>query len=409
MSTHPGFPGQPASPGGQAVPTVDCRVCGTEVPTAAFCGFCGALLSTQRGDGPDWLRVRAYAAAKGEHLLRMSMVSSLFPHLPHRSRAAFRAGLAIVVVLLIFCAVLRWQAPLIGISALGFAVLFVIYLEESDVYGDENLPLPTLVETGALGAGLGVVWALLTGPVAARSYAVIGAVPERVLYVGLVIPVGGAVLMLVPAVVVRLLRPPGLESLDGFLIGSLGAVAFAAAGTLTRLTPQLATGLVAHHRHVAGLLVEAGVQGVAVPVTAAAAGGLTGAALWLTRGADAADRPGRRVYGAILPAVLVVLAIYAGLGLIDITPLPPEAQAVLHLLVAGLAIMTVRIGVHVALLHEAHDVLGGEPTLCPECHHVVPDMAFCPNCGVANRASSRSSRNKRRLSLPGPADGTTES
>jgi len=33
------------------------------------------------------------------------------------------------------------------------------------------------------------------------------------------------------------------------------------------------------------------------------------------------------------------------------------------------------------LLHEAHDeILSDEPLLCPQCGHVVPDMAFCVAC-----------------------------
>jgi rRNA maturation endonuclease Nob1 len=54
-----------------------------------------------------------------------------------------------------------------------------------------------------------------------------------------------------------------------------------------------------------------------------------------------------------------------------------------------------------ALLHEAHDEIeSDEPLLCLYCGHVVPDMAFCPACGVATRASSRSSRAMRREIRP---------
>ena len=62
------------------------------------------------------------------------------------------------------------------------------------------------------------------------------------------IPAGGMVLMLVPTVLVRLLRPKSRESLDGFVIGALSALTFAAGATLTRLAPQFATGLLAHSR-----------------------------------------------------------------------------------------------------------------------------------------------------------------
>jgi hypothetical protein len=74
---------------------------------------------------------------------------------------------------------------------------------------------------------------------------------------------------------------------------------------------------------------------------------------------------------------------------------------VLYLAVALLALFLLRVGLHLALLHEAHDeIQSDEPLLCPHCGHVVPDMAFCPACGVATRASSRSSRGARREVRP---------
>jgi hypothetical protein len=53
-----------------------------------------------------------------------------------------------------------------------------------------------------------------------------------------------------------------------------------------------------------------------------------------------------------------------------------------------------------ALLREKHDPITQEPLLCEDCGHVVPDMAFCPACGVATRASSRTSRAARRHARP---------
>ena len=74
---------------------------------------------------------------------------------------------------------------------------------------------------------------------------------------------------------------------------------------------------------------------------------------------------------------------------------------VCHLGVAILAVVLLRVGLHLALLHEAHDeIQSDEPLLCTHCGHVVPDMAFCPACGVATRASSRSSRKSRRDARP---------
>jgi rRNA maturation endonuclease Nob1 len=76
-------------------------------------------------------------------------------------------------------------------------------------------------------------------------------------------------------------------------------------------------------------------------------------------------------------------------------------QLAAHLAVMVLAILLLRLGLQLALLHEAHDEIQAEqPILCPQCNHVVPDMAFCPNCGAAMRASSRSSRVWRRSERP---------
>jgi hypothetical protein len=395
----------PGSTASAPIPTTTCRVCGTEVPGGKFCGHCGSRLSRVRGDGPDWLRARAYGAADGENVLGLSVVSSLFPHLPHRSRTTFRFGLGALLVLLAVFALLQWQAPLIAVCALGLPLLFLVYIEESDVYGDDDLPERTLLLAAVIGAALGVGWAYFTAPVITAGYTTIGAAStQQILVNGLLIPVGGAVLMLVPAVIVRLSRPKNLESLDGFLIGALGAVAFAAAGTLVRLAPQIASGLVDRSLPVQVFIMEAGLQGIAVPLTAAAVGGLFGAALWFTWQGEPKPQQRRRLLEAALPACAIVVVLYAGIGLIDIAPIGPWVQLVLHLLIAAVAVLALRIGVHLSLLKETHEEMAGEPILCAECENVVPDMAFCPNCGVSTRAASRTSRTQRRVSAAGSGE-----
>ena len=377
-----------------------CRACRTDVPAAAFCGTCGAQSSAQRGDGRGRLRMAAYAAAPDEHVLRLSAASTLFPHLPHGSRTPFRVGFAVLFLALVVFSLLRWQAPLIAVSALGLPIVFVFYLREADVFVD--LPVRPLVLTVVLGVGLGVVFALLTGGIVASSYDVAiggGESDELALVAAVAVPTAGALLMLVPAVVVRLTRPAPRESLDGFVIGALGAIGFTAAATLTRLAPQFATGPRADpDRPVSALLAQAGIQGVAVPLTAAAAGGLVGTALWFTR-----SSPDRLPRVLLVSSLLVVLVFYAALGAMEYSPLLQGLHFGLHLVIAVVALLTLRIGVQTALLYEAHDEMDPDShILCPHCDHVVPDMAFCPNCGVATLAASRTSRATRR-SPTGPA------
>ncbi len=382
--------------------TMRCRVCQTDVPAGRYCGLCGDPLAPKRGDGPSWLRISAYGAAPDEHLLIPSVASSLFPQLPHRSRMPFRVVLVLVLLGLVTFATLRMPAALITVAALGLPLLFLLYMREADAIRD--LSAVTLLLTVALGIVLGVGWVLLTGAVVARSYGVplgVGIAGGRILREGLGIPVGGMLVMLVPSVVIRLTRPSSRESMDGFMIGALGALAFTAAATITRLAPQFATGMVARARPVSSLIIEAGIRGIAVPVTAAAVGGLIGATLWFTRPPSKAHQHPGYVRAALAGFAAAVVAVYACLGLVDVTHIPQWLQLVVHLTVSLVALLLLRIGLHLALLHEEHDeIQSDEPVLCPNCNHVVPDMAFCPACGVATHAASRSSRRDRRESRP---------
>lgn len=387
----------------EPVPTTECRICRTDVPAGRYCGLCGCHLQRRRGEGPDWLRVRDFSAAPHEHLLTPALTSALFPHLPTRSRSAFRLGLALLAGTLLVCTLLRLPAALVSVAALGLPMLFLIYLRESDAFRD--FPPGTLALTVVVGVVLGAGWGLVTGDVIADSYWRAmgqGLAGARLVRDGLAIPLGGVLLMLTPAAAVRLVRPTSRESLDGFMIGALGALAFTAAATLARLAPQFGTGVVSR-RPLESLLVEAGIRGLAVPLLAAATGGLIGAALWFTRPPSKRHQRPVLVRLVLVGFAAAVVAGYLGLGLIDIAHLPQLLVLAGYLAAAVAALALLRLGLHLALLHEAHDeIQADQPLLCPHCGHVVPDMAFCPACGVATRASSRSSRRLRRAHRPRP-------
>src|SRR5215218_8558248 len=159
---------------------------------------------------------------------------------------------------------------------------------------------------------------------------------------GIGVPVGGAILMLVPVLVMRFARPTR-DALHGFVIGSLGAICFTAAATLVRLAPQFATGLVAGDRPASVLLVQAGVQGVAAPITAAALGGLVGAALCFG---------GRSL---VASSVLVTLALYAVLGVTEVASALEGLHLGAHLMITVLAVLALRIGLQYCLLNEGRD------------------------------------------------------
>jgi hypothetical protein len=221
----------------------------------------------------------------------------------------------------------------------------------------------------------------------------VGLALHHLLREGLVVPTVGMAMMVVPTVLIRLLRPRSRESLDGFMIGALAALIFTAAASLTRLAPQVTTGLIAHARPVKGLVIEAVLCGVTIPISAAAAGGMVGVALWF-RPRGSHDGRVRLTLGLLAAAALVA---HAAVGVIDIIGVPQLTMVLLHLAITVAVLLGLRLSLQIALLHEYPDpIQQDEPLLCPHCEHVVPDMAFCPACGAATRASSSQSRRDRR-------------
>ncbi|PRC58502.1 zinc ribbon domain-containing protein, partial [Mycobacterium sp. ITM-2017-0098] len=75
------------------------------------------------------------------------------------------------------------------------------------------------------------------------------------------------------------------------------------------------------------------------------------------------------VRGTLIVIAVVVVAVYAALGLVDVARFPQLLQRALHLVLTGFALFALRVGLHLALLHEAHDeVRMDEPILCVECN-----------------------------------------
>ena len=88
----------------------------------------------------------------------------------------------------------------------------------------------------------------------------------------------------------------------------------------------------------------------------------------------------------------------------EVLAIASELQLLVHIALALAAVVALRVGIQVAVLHEPQDPLHPElPILCPGCGHVVPDVAFCPACGVAEHTASRASREARRRDRPHPS------
>lgn len=379
-----------------AVTTRECPACHTTAPVAAFCANCG-IAATSRVPRHLLVRPRTFAVAPGEPIFLPAITSTLFPRLSEDVRTTFRHCVFLLLAALVGFSLLRLPGPLVVFATLGLQLLFVLYLWRSDVFRD--MPRRSMVLSGAIGAGIGVAWWLLTGVVIAGEYDVplaVGSQLEHVLVASLVMDLLGIVAMMVPVGVVRLLRTPVRESLDGFVVGVTGALSFAGAGTLTWLAPQWASDLLDDYSS-GRLIEEAALYGFADPLISASIGGLLGMTLWFQPRRRSGKWSGLPRF-ALAGLTAVAIGVYVVVYLVDAAQLPRAGEIGINLALVATALVTLRCGIQIALLHETPDSPSDELLRCVYCENVVPDMPFCPICGVATRAASRSSRRLRKAS-----------
>ena len=381
--------------------THECPACGQTVPAATFCGECGAESNRPVTSWTRLLRPRVYAADPREKVWAPFVSSAFFPRFPARQRMPFRLAMILVAVAIITLASLRVNGPLAVTATIGWPLLGVIYLWQSDAYRD--IPVRILATVNLLGLVFGVGWWLLAAKILAGTYGVSTGSAfalAEVLDVGWLITAGGAFLMVVPAVVVRMLPMQQRESLDGFVIGSSGALAYWVAAATTSIAPQFAEGLL-EEQSAGRMLQDSITTGIVNPIMTTAAGGLIGLRLWFTAG----TRPGRdpkRARRALTLLTLLAAPGYLAVWAVDSLGLPRPADMAIKIGLSVLALLTIRCAVQVALLHEQPDPASGAPHLCIHCNRVVPDLPFCSSCGGAARAASRTSRELLRKSDPVP-------
>jgi hypothetical protein len=77
-------------------------------------------------------------------------------------------------------------------------------------------------------------------------------------------------------------------------------------------------------------------------------------------------------------------------------------EVAIRLIATLLLLLYVRLVIHQSLLVEGAEHEIGPDAPCPECHRIVPTMAFCPSCGAARAAD----RHHRSADCdPGDRDG----
>lgn len=362
-------------------PLVDCPHCGSVVPAGDFCGRCGAHLTAGNAR-----RTHAFAAVPTEHVAHLSIVTTLFPHLPHRRGAPFRAALIAGGVLVLALAAFHLFAVATVAAVLVLPVLYLMYLYEVEIY--ETEPWLVIGATMVAGALLGVAFTNNAGS-ALSGLVLTGDQGTALVVAGIAIPVTAQALMLAGPLFLYLFRGRFREPLDGLTFGAAAALGFSLASSLTQFWPALAGPLVATGSPVdwALRLIRAGLL---ISLINASTTAVVAAAIWMHRyGPPRAHRP---LQSSILVALVVAFGVQVALGLISFAVQDLVVDtAILAIAAAGLLLYVRRV-IHDALLIEGAEHEIGPDAPCPECHRIVPTMAFCPACGAARSASSKHAR-----------------
>ncbi len=362
-------------------PLVTCPHCESVVPAGDFCGHCGAHLTTA-----STTRHHAFAAVPAEHVAHLSIISTLFPHLPHRRGGAFRwaliAGSAAVLVL----AALHLFAPATVAATFLLPVLYLLYLYEVEVYEDE--PWLLIGATMVVGAVLGWAFTSFAGAAASRL-SLTGDRDTGFILAGVAIPVVAQALMLAGPFLLYVFRGRYREPLDGLTFGAASALGFTLTSSLTAFWPLISGPLVASGAPLDWSLRLLRV-GILVALVNASTTGLVTAAVWLQR--YDRRRAGRLWTTSILATLSVAVGAQLALGMLSFVVPDLVAEVTIRLLVTLALLLYVRLVIHQALLVEGAEHEIGRDSTCPECHRVVPTMAFCPACGAARAAGSKVGR-----------------
>ncbi len=366
---------EPAGP-----PLVACPHCGSMVPAGEFCGHCGAHLP--RGDAG---RRHAFAAVPSEPVVHLSIVSTLFPHLPHRRGGAFRWALLAGVALVVLLAGLHLFTPATIAAVFLLPVLYLLYVYEVEVYDSE--PWLLIAATMVAGAILGYAFTSLTGGTIS-GLEISGDTGSSFLLAGVVIPIVAQALMLAGPLFLYFYRPGLKEPLDGLTFGAASALGFTLATMLTSIWPLLAGPLVGSGSPVDWSLRLLN-SGILIMLINASTTSLVTASVWLNR--YDLHRASRGWEASLLTTIVVAVAAQVILGILSVVVPDLVLKVGIHAIATVALLVYLRLVIHQALLAEgaAHEI--GPDAACPECHRIVPTMLFCPACGVA-RAAARQTR-----------------
>jgi ribosomal protein L32 len=372
---------------------VICEDCGLETAEAPFCIRCGhrqheALVSPAK---------RRYSADPDETAFSLHVTSTLFPQLPRDDLAAFRLILLLGIGAVVTLAVLGLFPVAVVAAAALVPLVMVTYVYDVDLYEDE--PLRVYALTLAWGAAAGAAMGLFLRATVESDP--LGPGPDATFIVlrGVAVPLLSVALMLVGPLVLLPYRRFN-DVLDGASFGATSAVAFVGAQVVAQSIDLFGAGLRPGGDSllwIARLLTH----GVALPLVAAGAVGAICGALWLRYRAPVRDRTRLGPLGAPVVALLAGASLFvaATLALLLLREIP---ALVVVTVLALVALVWLRMVIHLGLLQESMEIPVGDAIVCTNCHHTTLTHTFCGNCGVALRALPKDARSSRTVTPAGP-------
>ena len=362
-------------------PIVLCPHCGSSVPAGEFCGRCGAHLATG-----STRRSHAYAAVPNQRVAHLAIVSTLFPHLAHRRSGPFRVAIVAGGALVVMLAALHLFAPATVAAVFLLPVLYLMYLYEVEIYEDE--PWLVVGATMVLGALLGLAFANVAG-VSLSQLDLTGDRESAFVLAALAIPIVAQLLMLAGPAFLFTFRARFREPLDGVTFGAASGLGFSLASSLTAFWPLITGPLVANGSPI-DWAIRLTRAGLLIALINACTTALIAAALWLHR--YDTRRGSRPIMSSLLGALVIALGVQIMVGVIGAVVGELLVGVVLLAAISIVLLLYVRVVIHDALLVEGAEHGVGPEAPCPECHRMVPTMAFCPACGAARAAGTKQGR-----------------
>jgi RsiW-degrading membrane proteinase PrsW (M82 family) len=277
-------------------------------------------------------------------------------------------------------------APATVAAVCVLPVLYLMYLYEVEIYEDE--PWVVIGATMLAGAVLGLLFTNVTGG-ALSTLVLTGDRETGFVLAGIAIPIIAQGLMLAGPLFLYVARSRFREPLDGLTFGAASALGFTLASSLTTFWPLLAGPLVASGSPLDWALRLARV-GLLVALINACTTGIVAAAIWLHRfDRRRVDRPWP---SSLLASVVVAFGVQLALGMLAFVIGDLVVEVVVFGVAAVVLLLYLRVVIHDALLVEGAEHEIGPESPCPECHRLVPTMAFCPSCGAARAAGPKQAR-----------------